>query len=105
LNGVPEKLADDGSTFAADGAGITIPGYQIKHQLGRGGMASVYLAIQESFGRDVALKVLAPQHGIDSEFSQRFLREARIISQLVHPNIVTVYDVGVHEGRHYLSME
>jgi len=105
LNGAPEKLTDEGSAFAAAGAGISIPGYKIKRQLGRGGMASVYLAIQESFGRDVALKVLAPHHAVDSEFSQRFLREARIISQLVHPNIVTVYDVGVHEGLHYLSME
>ena len=105
MNGTPEKLADENSAFAAASGGIKIPGYQIKHQLGRGGMASVYLAIQESFGRDVALKVLAPHHAPDSEFSQRFLREARIISQLVHPNIVTVYDVGVHEGLHYLSME
>jgi serine/threonine-protein kinase PpkA len=105
LNGTPEKLTDENSVLAAASGGIKIPGYQIKHQLGRGGMASVYLAIQESFGRDVALKVLAPHHAIDSEFSQRFLREARIISQLVHPNIVTVYDVGVYEGLHYLSME
>ncbi|MDH3947440.1 MAG: protein kinase [Gammaproteobacteria bacterium] len=105
MNGAPEKLTDEGSAFAAASVDITIPGYQIKHQLGSGGMASVYLAIQESFGRDVALKVLAPHHGVDSEFSQRFLREAKIISQLVHPNIVTVYDVGVYEGLHYLSME
>lgn len=83
---------------------IKIPGYNIKNIVGRGGMATVYLAIQESFGRDVALKVLAPQHA-DESFSERFLREARIISRLVHPNIVTVYDVGVHEGYHYLSME
>jgi len=105
LNGAPEQITDENPAFAAAGAGIKIPGYQIKRQLGRGGMASVYLAIQESFGRDVALKVLAPHHAVDSEFSQRFLREARIISQLVHPNIVTVYDVGVYEGLHYLSME
>jgi serine/threonine-protein kinase PpkA len=105
LNEASEKLTDDGSTLVGADAGITIPGYHIKRQLGRGGMASVYLAIQESFGRDVALKILAPHHGPDSEFSQRFLREARIISQLVHPNIVTVYDVGVYEGLNYLSME
>ena len=105
MNSAPDKLTDSGGSSAGADAGISIPGYRIKRQLGRGGMASVYLAIQESFGRDVALKVLAPHHAIDSEFSQRFLREARIISQLVHPNIVTVYDVGVHEGLHYLSME
>jgi serine/threonine-protein kinase PpkA len=105
LNGVPDKLTDEGNALATADAGITIPGYQIKRQLGRGGMAFVYLAIQESFGRDVALKILAPDHARDKEFSQRFLREARIISQLVHPNIVTVYDVGIQEGYHYLSME
>ncbi len=84
---------------------IHIPGYEIKYLLGRGGMAAVYLAIQESFGREVALKILAPDHHADEEFSKRFLREASIVSRLVHPNIVTVYDVGIHEGYHYLSME
>jgi serine/threonine-protein kinase PpkA len=84
LNGAPEKITDDGSTYTDAGAGITIPGYQIMRQLGRGGMANVYLAIQENFGRNVALKVLAPQHAVDSEFSQRFLREARIISSPEH---------------------
>ncbi|MGD9390900.1 MAG: serine/threonine-protein kinase, partial [Thioalkalispiraceae bacterium] len=84
---------------------IKIPGYQIKRLLGKGGMASVYLAVQESFGRDVAIKVLSPDMAQDKEFSQRFLREAQIVSRLQHPNIVTVYDVGIHDGYHYLSME
>lgn len=84
---------------------IKIPGYQIKRLLGKGGMASVYLAVQESFGRDVAIKVLSPDMALDKEFSQRFLREAQIVSRLQHPNIVTVHDVGIHEGYHYLSME
>ena len=105
MNGTPDKLTKDDSVSGNADAGVTIPGYQIKRQLGRGGMAFVYLAIQESFGREVALKVLAPDNSRDKEFSQRFLREARIISQLAHPNIVTVYDVGIHEGYHYLSME
>ncbi|AFU98203.1 Serine/threonine protein kinase-like protein [Simiduia agarivorans SA1 = DSM 21679] len=68
-------------------------------------MATVYLAIQESFEREVALKVLSPELLKDPAFGERFLREAKIVSRLVHPNIVTVYDVGVHEGHHYLSME
>ncbi len=68
-------------------------------------MAEVYLAIQQSFGREVALKLLSPTLAKDRNFSERFLREARIVSRLVHPNIVTVYDVGVADGRHYLSME
>jgi serine/threonine protein kinase len=83
---------------------IKIPGYKIKGILGRGGMAVVYLAEQESIGREVALKVLAPDH-TDDTFSQRFLAEARIISQLSHPNIVTVFDAGVHQGNHYMAME
>lgn len=105
MNGAPDNLTDKSSASESIDAGVSIPGYQIKRQLGRGGMAFVYLAIQESFGREVALKILAPDHSRDKEFSQRFLREARIISQLVHTNIVTVYDVGIHEGYHYLSME
>lgn len=103
MKGTPDSVTDEAES--AETIDIHIPGYQIKRQLGRGGMAFVYLAIQESFGREVALKILAPDHAQDKEFSERFLREARIISQLVHPNIVTVYDVGVHEGYHYLSME
>jgi serine/threonine protein kinase len=82
-----------------------IPGYDIKRELGRGGMAVVYLAIQQSFGREVALKILPREQAEDADFAERFLREARIVSQLIHPNIVTVYDVGVHEGYRYLSME
>ncbi|MDH5571659.1 MAG: protein kinase [Gammaproteobacteria bacterium] len=83
---------------------VNIPGYKIEDLLGRGGMAVVYLAIQESIGRKVALKVMTPDHTID-DFTERFLREARIVSHLAHPNIVTIYDAGVHQGCHYMSME
>lgn len=68
-------------------------------------MATVYLAIQESFEREVALKVMSPQLSKDPSFGERFTREARIVSRLMHPNIVTVHDVGLHRGHHYLSME
>ncbi|VAX10823.1 Serine/threonine protein kinase PpkA [hydrothermal vent metagenome] len=84
---------------------IKIPGYRIKGVLGRGGMATVYLAIQESLNRKVALKILDQNQVQGEQFSKRFLREARIVSQLMHPNIVTVFDVGVYQGYHYLSME
>jgi len=84
---------------------MEIPGYKIIDTLGEGGMATVYLAIQESFEREVALKVMSSNLLKDPSFGERFLREARIVSRLIHPNIVTVYDVGVHEGHHYLSME
>jgi len=83
---------------------VNLPGYKIVDVLGKGGMAIVYLALQESIGRQVALKILVPDH-TDETFTDRFLSEARIISSLNHPNIITVYDAGVYQGRHYMSME
>ena len=83
---------------------VSVPGYEIKDVLGKGGCAVVYLAIQQSIGREVALKVLAPDH-TDDTFTDRFLREAKIVSQLTHPNIITIFDAGVHQGIHYMAME
>lgn len=80
-----------------------IPGYRIERLIGKGGMASVYLAIQESLGRPVALKVLGDPES--PEFSKRFVNEGRIIAGLSHTNIITVHDVGIADGQHYLSME
>jgi len=85
--------------------GLEVPGYKILRTLGRGGMATVYLAEQEIFEREVALKVMSKALAADESFGKRFFREAKIVSQLVHPNIVTVHDVGVYEGNYYLSME
>ena len=84
---------------------MRIPGYQIERELGQGGMAIVYLALQESLHRHVALKVIKPILTTDEEFAQRFLREGRIIAQLSDPHIVTVHDIASHEGTYYLSME
>lgn len=83
----------------------TIPGYRIIKQMGAGGMATVYLAEQESFGREVALKIMSDQLGKDDVWAKRFMHEARIVSRLSHSNIVPVFDVGNHEGRFYISME
>jgi hypothetical protein len=82
-----------------------IPGYRIIRAISSGGMASVYLAIQESFGREVALKVMSSQLKVDPGFSERFLREARIVAQMHHAAIVPVYDVGEALDHQYLSME
>jgi predicted Ser/Thr protein kinase/tetratricopeptide (TPR) repeat protein len=84
---------------------VDIPGYRTVRVLGKGGMATVYLAVQQIFEREVALKVMSTALAEDPSFGQRFLREAHIVSQLVHPNIITVYDVGMHENAYYLSME
>jgi formylglycine-generating enzyme required for sulfatase activity len=85
---------------------IDIPGYVIKREIGAGGMASVYLAVQTSLEREVALKVMAPNLAADPVFSKRFLQEARMLASLAHPNIVAVYDVGVTPSQlHYFSMQ
>lgn len=84
---------------------IQIPGYNIIRQLGKGGMATVYLATQTSVDREVALKVMAPQLLMDPTFGERFLREARISAKLHHRHVVSVFDVGVHGDFHYIAME
>jgi len=84
---------------------IEIPGYHIKRQLGRGGMATVYLATQESVQRDVALKVMSPTLLADPDFGERFLREARIAAKLHHRIVVGVHDVGRVGDFHYIAME
>ena len=84
---------------------IQIPGYTILRELGKGGMATVYLAVQESFGRQVALKVMAPHLAAEAGFAARFDSEAKMVAALSHPHIVTVYDVGSYNNYHYLAME
>ncbi|MBZ0222854.1 MAG: protein kinase [Dokdonella sp.] len=84
---------------------IEIPGYRIVRQLGRGGMATVYLAIQQSVDREVALKVMSPALLVDPDFSGRFLREARIAAKLHHRHVVGIHDVAHAGDLHYIAME
>ncbi|EFO80380.1 protein kinase [Oscillochloris trichoides DG-6] len=79
--------------------------YEIQDELGRGGMARVYRAEDTLLRRPVAIKVLAAQLSMDSEFVRRFEREARTAAALRHPNIITIYDVGEAEGFYYIAME
>ncbi len=80
-------------------------GFEVDKLIGRGGMAEVYLATQISLNRQVALKVMDANVGDDS-FTERFLNEGRLIASLNHPNIITIYDIGVlDDGRHFISME
>ena len=84
---------------------INIPGYQILKPIGEGGMASVFLAVQKSLEREVALKVMSPILASNAEFASRFLIEGKITAKLQHPNLVTVYDIGSHNGVYYLAAE
>ena len=84
---------------------IDIPGYRLLRQLGRGGMATVYLAVQESVDREVALKIMSPALLADPNFGERFLREAKIAARLHHRNVVGIHDVGRAGDHHYIAME
>jgi serine/threonine protein kinase len=85
--------------------GDVLGGYEIEDLLGTGGMAMVYRARQRSLGgRQVALKVLAPERVADESFRERFRREGEHAARLDHPHIVPVYDAGEADGRLYLAM-
>jgi len=79
--------------------------YEIVKSIGEGGMANVYLANDKILDRKVAVKVLRGDLSSDDKFIRRFQREALSVSNLSHPNIVEVYDVGEEEGNHYIVME
>ena len=78
--------------------------YQIRNEIGRGGMAIVYRALDPRFEREVAIKLLPRQFSHDPDFLGRFQSEAKIIAALEHPAIVPVYDFGEQDGRPYLVM-
>jgi eukaryotic-like serine/threonine-protein kinase len=85
--------------------GERLGAYAIVSRLGAGGMGEVYRARDTRLDRDVAIKVLPDALQADAEFRERFDREARAISQLSHPHICTLFDVGEDRGRAFLVME
>jgi serine/threonine-protein kinase PpkA len=82
-----------------------LPGYRIEKAIGKGAMSTVYLAVQESLDRRVALKILSPRLASDPTFNKRFVKEARIIGKLGHPHIVTIFDAGNYDDLFYIAME
>lgn len=85
--------------------GEAVGGYVVEKLIGRGGMGAVYLSTQQSLGRKVALKVLADRFARDPAFVERFNREAAALANLSHPNIVSIIDKGVWNGRYFFVME
>jgi len=84
---------------------IQLPGYRLEKIIGKGAMSVVYLGLQESLDRPVALKVLNPRLSADPTFTKRFVKEARTIGKLGHPHIVTIFDAGHYEEWFYIAME
>ncbi len=79
--------------------------YEIIKQIGCGGMANVYMAKDEKLGRFVAVKVMKEEFNSDESFVRKFETEAQAVARLLHPNIISVYDVGVEDDIHYIVME
>ena len=79
--------------------------YQVTHLIARGGMAMVYRAHDLLLNRAVALKILYPELSVDTNFVERFRREAQAAANLSHPNIVPVFDWGEEDGTYFIVME
>ncbi len=90
---------------ASAGAGASPGRYELRGELGRGGMAVVYRGHDTLLDRQVALKFLSEDFSNQDEMREMFQREARAVAQLNHPNIVTIHDVGILEGRAFICME
>ena len=79
--------------------------YRMLHKIGSGGMADVYCAEDTHLGRRIAMKLLHRRFAQDTEFVERFRREASSAAGLQHPNVVGVYDRGEFEDTYYIAME
>src|SRR5437016_2552905 len=87
------------------GAGTRLGRYEIRSQLGAGGMGEVYLAEDTQLHRKVALKVLPADVASNKDRMRRFNQEAQSAAALNHPNIAHIYEIGESEGVHFISME
>src|SRR5262249_181920 len=89
------QVAAVAAGMAPELAGEVLKGaFRVEAKLGEGGMGTVYRGVQLSLNRAVAIKTLSPAAKLSDQTVQRFLREARILSQLSHPNIVSIFDFG-----------
>jgi serine/threonine-protein kinase len=100
-----ESSKPDSNCLQVDLSGQRLGDFQLLRRLGRGAMAEVYLAEQNSLGRRVAVKVLKPSLAGDSTYLARFQREAQAAAALVHANIVQIYEVGHRDAYHYIAQE
>lgn len=79
--------------------------FLLERELGRGGMGGVYLGRDKMLDRPVAVKVMLKEYGSDTEFVERFKKEAQAAARLIHPNIAQIYSYGIADGMPYIAME
>jgi len=98
-----------GPGHAASAQGLAVPKqigpYRLLDRLGQGATGEVFKAVHDTLERPAAIKLMAPEMAASRDNVERFLREARVVSALRHPNIVLVFDAGEAEGRYYIAME
>ena len=85
-------------------SGLTVRGYELREELGRGAFGAVFRAYQPIVGREVAIKVITSELADDPEFIRRFEAEAQLVAGLEHPHIVPLYDYWREPGAAYLVM-
>jgi serine/threonine protein kinase len=86
-------------------AGTEFGRYEIRSKIGEGGMGEVYSALDRELDRSVAIKLLPSEFTLDADRRSRFRQEAKAVSALNHPNIITIYEIGENEHGSYLATE
>lgn len=102
VSGVADMIVETQTQLRA---GERVGRYLIRQPIGAGGMGEVYLASDLELEREIALKVLAADVAANQQAMQRFIREAKSASALNHPNIITIYEVGLADGRRFIAAE